>query len=194
MTAPAKVLRYTAFTLMVLFGLVGTLFVAGYAFEDLGGWLAAGLTAMWALPMVGFSIFALLRPAPASQVLVGLTVIVALFTLVDSAFGVIPRDDWGPVAAVAVLALGVALAFLGIHRAALAGLLLVTLALAQLAATAIGIAVGGGEGPGLRGMLGTSSGVVVVPMLVIGVLFLLAGQLDHEPLQPGVTPRSRPVH
>jgi hypothetical protein len=34
-------------------------------------------------------------------------------------------------------------------------------------------------------MLGGSSGVVILPILVVGLLFLLAGSLGHESLRPG---------
>lgn len=195
MTGIAKVLRYTAFTMMALFGLVGGMFVAGYAFDDPGGWTAVGLTALWLVPLLGLSAFALLRPEPAGPVFVVVTAVVLLFTLADSAFGIVPRDDVGPVAAVTVFALGVALAFLGLHRARLAGLLMVVAALVQLTATVIAVAVqGGGEGPGPSAMLGGSSGVVVVPLLLIGGLFLVAGTLDHESLRPGGRPQLRPAH
>ena len=195
MSGVAKVLRYAAFTLMTLFGLVGGLFVAGYAFEDLGGWTAAGLTALWVVPLVGLSVFAVLRPEPAARVLVWVTAAVAVSTLADSAFGVVPRDAWGPVAAVTVFALGVALAFLGLRRAGLAGLLMIVTGLAQLLATVVAVAVHeADEGPGMRALLGTSSGVVVMPLLLIGALFLLSGLLEHEPLRPGHAPRVRTAH
>lgn len=192
----ASVLRYVAFTLMALFGLLGGLFVAGYAFEDPGGWAAVGMTALWVVPMVALSVFALRRPAAAGPVLVGVTATVAVFTLLDSVVGVIPRDDMGPVAAIVVFALGVVLAFLGLHRAGLAGLLMVAIALAQLAATMLVLmgAGGLGEGPGAGGMLTTSSGVVVVPLLVVGALFLVAGAMAHESPLLRRTPRVRAVH
>ena len=179
MTHTAKVLRYVAFTLMALFGLLGGLFVAGEAFSDPGGWQAVAMTAAWALPLIALSVFSLRRPAEAGPVFVGATALVVLFTLADSAFGIIPRDSWGPVAAVVVFAIGVALAFLGLHRAELAGLLMVVAGLAQLAATVIGR--GSEPGP----MFGGSSGVVVLPILLVGLLFLLAGALGHESLRSG---------
>ena len=177
----ATVLRYVAFSLMALFGLFGGLFVAGETFDDPGGWLAVGVTALWVLPLAALALFAVRRPAAAGPVLVGSTACAVLFTLADSAFGIIPRDDWGPVAAIVVFALGVALAFLGLHRAELAGLLMVVAALGQLAATAIGV---GDEGPGPGARLGGSSGVVILPLLVVGLLFLIAGSLGHESLRP----------
>jgi hypothetical protein len=192
----ASVLRYVAFTLMALFGLLGGLFVAGYAFEDPGGRAAVGMTALWVVPMVALCVFALRRPAAAGTVLVGVTATVAAFTLLDSVVGFIPRDDLGPVAAIVVFALGVVLAFLGLHRAALAGLLMVAISLAQLAATMLVIvgAGGPGEGPGTGAMLTTSSGVVVVPLLVVGALFLVAGAMAHESPLPRRTPRVRAAH
>lgn len=195
MTRLARVLRYIAFTSMAVFGLLAGLFVAGYAFEDPGGWAAVAVTALWVLPLVALSVLALLRQEAAVPVFIWVTVAVGLFTLADSAFGVIPRDEWGPVAVVVVLALGVALAFLGLHQAALAGLLMIGTGLVQLAATVVGVAVHGpGDGPGPGAMLGGSSGVVVMPLLIVGALFLLSGLLDHQPLRPGQAPRVRPAH
>lgn len=182
MTGTAKVLRYTAFGLLTLFGLLFGLFAAGYAFEDPGGWAAVGLTLLWLVPVVALSLLALLRPVQAGPVFVGVTVIAAVLTLIDSAFSIVPRDDWGPVLAITVFASGIALAFLGLHRARLAGLLLLILGLSQFAATILGFAseIGGDEGPSLGDMLTTSSGVIVTPILVGGLLFLLAGSLNHE--------------
>ena len=193
MTDASKTLRYVAFTFMALFGLFGGMFVAGSAFDDPGGWAAVGMTALWVIPLVALSVFAFRQPEAAGPVFVAATALVVLFTLADSAFGIIPRDDWGPIAAVAVFALGVALAFLGLHRPALAGMLMVAAGLAQLVATVIGVAVREtGDGPGPGSMLGGSSGVVVLPILVVGVLFLIAGSLDRESLRPGsATPVSR---
>lgn len=196
MTGVAKVLRYTAFTMMALFGLVGGLFVAGSAFEEPGGWAAVGLTALWVLPLVGLSLLALFRAETAGPVFVAVSAAVGLFTLADAAFGIVPRDAWGPVAAIAVFTLGVALAFLGLHRARLAGLLLLLVALAQLVATVVGIGVheAEGPGPGVGAVLGGSSGIMVVPLLIVGLLFLVAGSLDHEPLRPSRPPQMRTAH
>jgi hypothetical protein len=182
MSGTGKALSYAAFAVMALFGLLGAMFVAGEAFDDPGGWAAIAMTASWLVPLVALCVFAVLRPESAGPVLVAVTALVVGFTLADSAFGIIPRDDWGPVAAIAVFALGVALAFLGLRRAMLAGVLMVVAGLAQFAAALLVIAVRTtGEGPGPRGMLGGSSGVVIVPILVAGFLFVLAGSLDPKP-------------
>lgn len=198
MTGVAKVLRYTAFGLMVLFGLLGGLFVAGYAFEDPGGWTAILMTAGWALPMLALIVYALVRKQAAGPVFVAVTALVGLGSVVDSLFTVVPRDDWGPVPAVTVFSLGVALAFLGLYLTRLAGVLMVALALVQLLATALVHLVHGdllsGEGPGIMALLGGSSGVVVLPLLVIGALFLMSDSLTREPRKRAHRPHVRPAH
>jgi hypothetical protein len=178
----ANVLRYAAFTISMVFWLLFGLFAAGYAFEDPGGLAAVGLTLLWLVPVAALSLFALLQPRRAGSVFAVATAIVALLTLVDSAFDIVPRDELGPVFAIVTGALAVGLAFLALHRSMLAGLLLVLLGLAQFAATVLGFAgeLADGEGPSLGSMLTTSSGVVVVPILVSGLLFLLAASLNHE--------------
>lgn len=189
----AKILRRTAFTFMMAFGLLGTLFVAGYALTDPGGLTGIGMTAAWVLPMVALAGLALLRPETGAPVLTFATALVLGFTVVDSVAGVVPRDDVGPVAAITVFALAVALAALGLHRAKLAGLLMTTTALVQLGATALGAWVHGvGEGPGPGALLGSSSGVVVLPVLLAGTAFWLAGVHADERVRP-VWPQAHPV-
>lgn len=50
--------------------------------------------------------------------------------------------------------------------------------IAQLTATLIGVVIEAADGAGLGAAFGGSSGVVVLPLLVIGGLFLLAGSLQ----------------
>ena len=130
--------------------------------------------------------FALRRPDAAAPVLLGLAVVAALVTVLDAAFTVVDVDAVGPVMAIAVFATAVALGFLGLHREALSGLLLVFLGIAQFLATLLGHSGAGGPGGGPRigDLITTSSGVVVVPLAVVGLLYLVAGALDHEP--PGL--------
>ncbi len=189
MTGTAKLVRYVAFWLMALFGLLGGLFVAGYTFEDVGGAAAVGVTALWVVPMVVLSVIAMLRPGPSVPVFVVLTAVTAVFAVADSGLRIVPRDSWGPVGAISVFSLGVALAFLGLHRAGVAGLLMVTLALAQFAGLVVGAIGAGGSA-----WLGGSSGVVVVPLLVVGALFLAAGALAHEPLGLHRPSGAHPAH
>ncbi len=185
MTGTARILRNTAFSVMLIVGVVGGMFVAGYAFADLSTWAAIGSTAGWLVPAVLLCLLALTAYSAVPTVFVVLTGLVAAFTLLDSSVGVVDRDALGPVAAIGVFALAVPLAFLGLRRASLAGLLLLGLGVAQLAATAVGFV---GEwrdrgGPGLGHLLMTSSGVVVLPLLLVGTLFLLAGGLAHQSMR-----------
>jgi hypothetical protein len=188
MTGAARVLQSLAFGAMTLFGVLGTLFLGGYAVVAPGGWAGAMLTAAWVLPMVVLCTWGLLRPASAAPVFVGVTAALLLFTFANAVLRWVPRDSWGPVTAISVFALAVSLGFLGLHRARLAGALLVTAAFGQVGAVLAGFAVHGalgpGGGPGPRAMLATSSVVVLLPMLLVGALFLLASALAHEPLRP----------
>lgn len=177
-----RILRYGAFAAMVLFGLLGAAFVAGETFDDPGGWAAVGMTAAWLLPLACLSALAVRRPAAAGPVFVVITALASLFTVADSALDIVPRDELGPVAAIVMFALGVSLAFLGLRRPLLAGFLMVVGGLAQLAANLIVVAVRAtGDAPGPGSVLGGSSGVVIVPLLVVGLMFVLAGWLGGEP-------------
>ncbi|HMM97099.1 hypothetical protein, partial [Phycicoccus sp.] len=185
MAGTAKILTYTAFGVMVLFGVVGGLFVAGYAFEDLSTWAAIGSTAAWLVPGVVLCLLALTTYSAVPTVFVGLTGLVSAVTILDSTLNLVDRDALGPVVAIGVFVVGVSLAVLALRETVLAGLLLVVLGVVQLAATSIGFLdewrSGGGPGPGH--LLTTSSGVIVVPLVVVGALFLVAGRLAHRSLR-----------
>lgn len=135
---------------------------------DPGGITGIGMTAAWVLPMVVLGGLALLPPETGAPVLSSATVLVLGFTVVDAVVGVVPRDDVGPVAAITVFALAVALAGLGafVH--------------------------GVGDGPGSGALLGSSSGVVVVPVLLAGTMLWLAGLYADEHVRP-VWPQAHPV-
>ena len=181
MARTSKIVRWVAFALMVVFGVVGGLFVLGETFADPGGWEAVVRSALWVVPVVALSLFALLRPNMAVAPLVAVTALVVVFSLADAAFGIVPRDDWGPVTAIALFAIGVTLAFLGLHRAGLAGLLMLVAAFGQLMAVMIGGVVsraGDGSGPGPA--LGGSSGAVIVPVMAAGALFVVAAIIARE--------------
>jgi hypothetical protein len=67
----------------------------------------------------------------------------------------------------------------------LAVLLMILAGIAQLTATLIGVVIEAADGAGPDAVFGGSSGVVVLPLLVIGGLFLLAGSLeDHDTVGP----------
>lgn len=174
MTRPDKVLTYLAFSLMALFGVLGTLFVAGEALAEPGGRTGVLLTALWLLPVAAVSLFAWRRPEPAARVLTLVTWAAVALTLVDALGGRVAPETWGPVTTVVVFAVGVALGFLGLRRPGRAGLLMLVLAVTLLLATVGSVVLHElgllPPGPGL----GASAGVVALPLLVVGTLFRLA--------------------
>jgi hypothetical protein len=197
MTGTARVLRYAAVTLMTLFGLLGGMFAAAYAFEDLGPWAALGSTSAVAVPTTVLSVVAFRSPERAAPWFVALTGAVGLFTLLDAGLRAVDANLVGPVVAIGVFALAVSLGFLGLHRPALAGLLLVLLGAAQFGAVVLRFSgeLAGGGAPGLGNMLATSSGVIVVPLLGVGILFLVAGALTHDtPRLWHPRPTTHPAH
>lgn len=180
MRATARVLRYAASGVLILFAVLGGLFAAGYAYEDLPLWLAVTLTVAWLALAGGLGWLAWRRADVAVPVLLGVTVALAVLTVVDSRLDLFRRDEYGPVTTVAILAALVPLAVLALHRATAAGLFLLVLGVYQLMAAGL-LHAGAGEGAPLRALLGGSSGVVVVPVLLAAVLLLLAGWMAHEP-------------
>lgn len=161
-----------------LFGL----FAAGYAFEDPGGWAAVGIVAAFVVPTALLALAAWRWPEHAMRSVVPVVVLVALSWVLLPLF---PDEirDWfdqvGPVFAMATTVAAVALAVLGLHRPGLAGALLLGIAVfvfVQLILAANAFE----EGPGPRGLLGTSGGVMLLPMAIAGALLLLAHQLERH--------------
>lgn len=180
----ARILKWIAFVLTMLLGALGGMFVAAYAFQEPGGWAAVGLTAAWLVPLVLLAVLALLRPQVAGVVLAVAVGLVVVIDAVGWSLGEQLRA-LGPFPAVAALVVGVALGFLGLRRPRLAGLLLAALAVLQYAMTVLGALIrsrGEPGGPGPMMVLGGSSGAVVMPLLVLGVLFFIAGTSAHEKL------------
>lgn len=185
------VLRRVAVGATIFFAVLGLMFGDGYAIEDPGGWAAAGIIALQLVVIISLSVLAVSRPALATTfLLVGALVLVA-YGVTDA----VNRPIDAPVLPMAALVLAIPIAVLGLempNRAA--GLL------ALVAASALVEVMGAGfrnlaEGEGFRLMLGGSSGVVVLPLLVLAGLFLLAASLEHaEPRQPVNHGRTRPAH
>ncbi len=173
----ASFIKYLAVVLVTLFAVLGGLFAAGYAVEDLSGPTVALVIAGYAVPAGILSVMALLRPVPTGPILIALSGAMILFNDIDALARLVPRDTWGPVGVVAVLMLSAAIGFLGVHRPTLAGWLLIALAAGQAVAALVFRPGDGGAVP-VRAALSGSTGVVVVPLLVIGVLFLIAGRLS----------------
>ena len=153
-----------------------SLFAAGYAFEDPGGLAAAGLVALWVVPLAVLVAVALLRPAAAWWILlalVGVAVAVAAWQVVDPW----SLRDWefehGPVVPIASYVPLIPLALIGRARPLSAGLMLLVVGVAPILAE-LRVA------PFNMG----STQAVAVPMALTGVLLLGAALLDPHPRRP----------
>ncbi|HET7724159.1 MAG TPA: hypothetical protein VFK68_05945 [Propionibacteriaceae bacterium] len=173
-------MTYVAFVLMILWTAAFGLFAAGYALEDPGGVPGALMVAVPAAVVVLLALLALWRPTWASPVFVVLVAAVLAVAVLDTFRLGFDRNVVGPVGAVSDLVVAAGLAFLGLRRSKLAGLLLVVLSLGTFGILMARTVGAGPDRPPLSAILTGSSGVGLVPMLVIGVLFLVAGFLLHE--------------
>ncbi|WP_353509824.1 hypothetical protein [Intrasporangium sp.] len=188
----ASILRKVALVLTSLFAVGGIAFALGYAFEDLSGWAPWLLTAAVVVPLVGLTAMAVRSPRRALHVLVaaiGLFAVWAVLTLFV--------DIDAPTVPVIAVVLALPIAVVGQRYATQAGELLIAVAAVPLLLLVVRLLTEwGAEGPGLQGALGTSTGAVVVPLLVLAMLFLAGGvagrhgPAGHAPVEPK-TPATR---
>jgi len=193
----ARVLRVIAVSLVALLGIVASLFIAGETLADPGGWEAVLLIAAWAVPMVALSVMALVRPELSSRVLPVVVAVVAGWVIVDSLAHIIDRDTWGPVGTISMVAVLIPCGLLGVHRASAAGWLLLLGTAAQFVATLAGMDRAGGQS--LWSAFGGSTGVMVLPFLVLAALFLAVAAAEPRRGHAhggthGDTPRVDHVH
>ena len=158
-----RLARYTVFGLTAFFLLLASAFAIGAIADDPGGATAAVLILAWLLPAVALSVYTFLRPARAEQVLMVVTGVVVAFIVVQALTDLVPTDDVGPVGTLAGLVVCVPLAFLGLHRAAMAGKLLIAVGLALAFSAFIGAPAG-------------SATALSAPLLVFGMLFMVVAE------------------
>lgn len=168
----ARTLRWAGLALGLGVGLAGCLFAAGYAFADWPLGIATGVTALWVLPTVVLSVYALRHPEPAASVLLLAAVGITLFAVIDAFSDVIPSEDWGPVATVMDMALVIAVCFLAVRRPGGAGKLLTGFALVQFVALAVNVVMH--ETGALPPGPGFANAAVVLWVLLVGAMFMLA--------------------
>ena len=189
----ATILRRFALALTSLFVVGGLLFALGHAFEDPGGWTAGIIAAAVVVPLVGLIVLAA-RSAPlALKVLTAAVVGFAVWGLVT-----LFVDVDAPTVPVISLVLALPIAVLGQRYATRAGELLIAVVAVPLLLLVVRLFTErGAEGPALQDALGTSTGVVVVPLVVLALLFLAAGVArghgpapEQAPVQPQ-TPATR---
>lgn len=182
MTSLSSVLRRTTLVLTSLFVAGGLLFALGYAFEDPGGVVAVLLAVGVVVPLVALTVLAVSRRGLALRVLAVAFVLYAAWGVVNAFVDVVEAPD------VPVLALMLALpiAVVGLtYPLPAGGLMLAVAAVPFLSVVSRLARESGAGGPGLGDLLGGSTGVVVVPLVVLAVLLLAAGGLDRGPARPG---------
>ncbi len=184
------VLKRVGLALTSLFAVGGLLFALGYAFDDLGGWVAVLLTAAVVVPLVGLSVLAA-RAAPLAVKVLAVAVVLYLV------WGVVTRyvEIDMPTIPVIAMMLALPIAIVGQRLATRAGQLLVVVTAVPFIAVITRLVAESGpegrEGPGLGALLGGSTGVVIVPLAVFAILFLVAGAAGHAsraPEEPPVRP------
>lgn len=158
-----RLARYTVFGLTAFFLLLASAFAIGATVDDPGGATAAVVILAWLLPAAGLSVYTFLRPARAEQVLMVVTGVVVAFIVVQALTDLVPTDDVGPVGTLAGLVVSVPLAFLGLHRAAMAGKLLLAVGLALAFSAFIGAPAG-------------SATALAAPLLLFGLLFMVVAE------------------
>jgi hypothetical protein len=167
----ARVLRYVAFILMVLFTVTASSLTAAYAMDDPGGWRGAALIAAWLVPLILLTIVAWRSPTQAVPVLAVATGLVVLLHawafIAGPAWGPV-EDRIGPVRAVAAFTVAGPLAVLGLRRAAAAGWAMLALGLLPAVLSA---RVGPGSSPVL---------LVTVLVTTAGLLYLLSARFDQS--------------
>jgi hypothetical protein len=168
----ARFLRRAGFGLVVgVAGFFG-LFVVGETFMDPGGWRAVVLVAAWSVPLAISCVVARKRPGWGTWLLGALTAALLAWDV----WFVLDPDLWrdiedrnGPLQAIATLALATAVAVLGLERPRAAGVLLLLITGGSV------LALGAGAG-GVAVLT-----VLTSPVLLAGVLYLLAAHLESRP-------------
>lgn len=187
-TARARFLRHAGFGVTALFGSLFGLFLVGETLSDPGGWIGVGLVALWAVPLTLVCVLAWLRPDAAGLLfapLVAGVIALSAWFAVDSSGWRSFENHHGPVRAVTVFALAVALALWGLRRNTQmrAGAMLLVVGIVPIVLSSV-------AHDGMASLAAACSAPVIT-----GVLYVAAGLLDRRPSPPpghgpGGCPRS----
>lgn len=164
----STILRRGAFALMLVFALLAVPFALASIAEDPGGWAAVGISALVLVPLGALSLRAARRPAAGMRSLATCVGLLAVYAVMQA---FLPPGP-GPVVAVGSIVLAVPLAVLGLRHAREAGALLVLDGLLPF----IGLVAAAARPAGENGVLhlGGSAGAAGMPIITVGLLFLLA--------------------
>lgn len=167
-------MRKVAFYVLNGFAVLATLFISGYAFEDPGGWQAAGLTAAWVVPMIAIVLLAWRYP----KVMRIPLVVLAGISVIVSASQAVWLEQWkdflnrvGPVEAIASFVVVMGLnAYARYHDELLGGALMFAVAVTPIAALYFGTGM-------QRGILGGSTSALMLPGVIAGAAYIIDAEL-----------------
>jgi hypothetical protein len=183
MWSGAPVMVRAAFVLMMIYGAFAIVWVVGELLTDPGGPAGISISLSVAVAVVVLSLLAVRLPRLASTLLGVAVALLLVFAVVEAMASVASRGS-GPVVAIAALVIAVPLAFVGLRSARLGGWLLVAAGLAAVVEIVARVLRGGGGGLHLGG----SSGVVALPLILVGLLFLLGAVSGPRGSREGTPP------
>jgi len=167
--------------------------VVGELLTDPGGPAGISISLSVVVAVVVLSLVAVRLPRLAPTLMGVAVALLLVFAVVEAMVSVVPRGSEsvargpGPVVAIAALVIAVPLAFLGLRSARLGGWLLVAAGMApvvEIVARVVRVVRGGGGGLHLGG----SSGVVALPLILVGLLFLLGAVSGPRGSREGTPP------
>jgi|SRR5665647_1835302 len=190
MWSDAPVMVRAAFVLMMIYGAFAIVWVVGELLTDPGGPAGISISLSVVVAVVVLSLVAVRLPRLAPPLMGVAVALLLVFAVVEAMASVVPRASEsvargpGPVVAIAALVIAVPLAFLGLRSARLGGWLLVAAGMAPVVEIVASVLRGGGGGLHLGG----SSGVVALPLILVGLLFLLGGSSGSRGSREGTPP------
>ncbi|HEY5553785.1 MAG TPA: hypothetical protein VIK43_02525 [Cellulomonas sp.] len=179
-----------AFVLMMIYGAFAIVWVVGELLTDPGGPAGISISLSVVVAVVVLSLLAVRLPRVAPTLMGAAVALLLVFAVVEAMASVASRGPEsvargpGPVVAIAALVIAVPLAFLGLRSARLGGWLLVAAGMAPVVEIVARVVRGGGGGLHLGG----SSGVVALPLILVGLLFLLGAISGPRGSREGTPP------
>ena len=161
------------------------LFLMGDTIADPGGWLAAGLIALWLAPLAALAVLAWWQPGWATAALAVLlagAVALAVWYAADPAGWIGYENQHGPVRAVVSFVLLLPAALTGWRRPLTGSVLLLALALGPVIITAA------------AGHLAASFAATSIPAAIGGLHNLLAVIAARQPVHPARPGSAPPAH
>lgn len=175
-TMHARFFRRAGFAIMAVGGGFFGLFLVGETLSDPGGWKGIGLVALWGVPLCAMGLLAWVRPHAAGWVFAPLTVAVvglSIWSAVDPTGWRSFENHNGPIRAVIVFVVAVALALWGLRRTLPAGVMLLVVGVLPIV-----ISTAGSRG-GTASLAAASSAPVVTGLLYVASAF--AGRRRSPP-------------